>query len=148
MEHREVKVIDRHTTGKQSWVLSEKIIRTVRLFGTGKAVMARTVLKIKRWQETGGIHWIGNEEGWASNETWAKINLGEDYETLPKSDNAYIGVSEGVQWSVPEVDTKCWQDGSGEIQRETARQNQKKSLQIFISVPLDGCNFTYESLSK
>ena len=30
MEHREVQVIDRHTTGKQSWVLSERIIRTVR----------------------------------------------------------------------------------------------------------------------
>ena len=89
------------------------------IFGTGKAVNGKNGAEDKALAGTGGIHWIGNEEGWASNETWAKINLGEDYETLPKSDNAYIGVSEGVQWSVPEVDTKMlagwfWRDSAGD----------------------------------
>ncbi len=89
------------------------------VFGTGKAVNGKNGAEDKALAGTGGIHWIGNESGWASNETWAKINIGEDYETLPKSDGAYIGVSEGVQWSVPEVDTKMlagwfWRDSAGD----------------------------------
>lgn len=89
------------------------------VFGTGKAVNGKNGDEDKALAGTGGIHWIGNESGWASNETWAKINIGEDYETLPKSDGAYIGVSEGVQWSVPEVDTKMlagwfWRDSAGD----------------------------------
>lgn len=89
------------------------------VFGTGKAVNGKNGEEDKKLAGTGGIHWIGNESGWASNETWAKINIGEDYETLPKSDGAYIGVSNGVQWSVPEVDTKMlagwfWRDSAGD----------------------------------
>ena len=89
------------------------------VFGTGKAVNGKYGKEDKKLAGTGGIHWIGNESGWASNETWAKINIGEDYETLPKSDGAYIGVSNGVQWSVPEVDTKMlagwfWRDSAGD----------------------------------
>ena len=89
------------------------------VFGTGKAVNGKNGAEDKALAGTGGIHWIGNEAGWASNETWAKINIGEDYEELPKSDGAYIGVSEGVQWSVPEVDTKMlagwfWRDSAGD----------------------------------
>lgn len=89
------------------------------VFGTGKAVNGKNGKEDKKLAGTGGIHWIGNESGWASNETWAKINIGEDYETLPKSDGAYIGVSNGVQWSVPEVDTKMlagwfWRDSAGD----------------------------------
>lgn len=89
------------------------------VFGTGKAVNGKNGKEDKKLAGTGGIHWIGNESGWASNETWAKINIGEDYETLPKSDGAYIGVSNGVQWSVPEVDTKMlagwfWRDFAGD----------------------------------
>lgn len=89
------------------------------VFGTGKAVNGKNGAEDKALAGTGGIHWIGNESGWASNETWAKINIGEDYENLPKSDGAYIGVSEGVQWSVPEVDTKMlagwfWRDSAGD----------------------------------
>lgn len=89
------------------------------VFGTGKAVNGKNGKEDKKLAGTGGIHWIGNESGWASNETWAKINIGEDYETLPKSDGAYIGVSNGVQWSVPEADTKMlagwfWRDSAGD----------------------------------
>lgn len=89
------------------------------VFGTGKAVNGKNGKEDKKLAGTGGIHWIGNESGWASNETWAKINIGEDYEKLPKSDGAYIGVSNGVQWSVPEVDTKMlagwfWRDSAGD----------------------------------
>lgn len=89
------------------------------VFGTGKAVNGKNGEEDKKLAGTGGIHWIGNESGWASNETWAKINIGEDYETLPKSDGAYIGVSNGVQWSVPEADTKMlagwfWRDSAGD----------------------------------
>lgn len=89
------------------------------VFGTGKAVNGKNGEEDKKLAGTGGIHWIGNESGWASNETWAKINIGEDYEKLPKSDGAYIGVSNGVQWSVPEVDTKMlagwfWRDSAGD----------------------------------
>ena len=89
------------------------------VFGTGKAVNGKNGDEDKALAGTGGIHWIGNEAGWASNETWAKINIGEDYEKLPKSDGAYIGVSEGAQWSVPEVDTKMlagwfWRDSAGD----------------------------------
>lgn len=54
------------------------------VFGTGKAVNGKNGAEDKALAGTGGIHWIGNESGWASNETWAKINIGEDYEELPK----------------------------------------------------------------
>lgn len=94
------------------------------VFGTGKAVNGKNGEEDKKLAGTGGIHWIGNESGWASNETWAKINIGEDYETLPKSDGAYIGVSNGVQWSVPEVDTKML---AGWFWRESAGDDTTKS---------------------
>lgn len=94
------------------------------VFGTGKAVNGKNGKEDKKLAGTGGIHWIGNESGWASNETWAKINIGEDYETLPKSDGAYIGVSNGVQWSVPEVDTKML---AGWFCRDSAGDDTTKS---------------------
>lgn len=97
------------------------------VFGTGKAVNGKNGAEDKALAGTGGIHWIGNESGWASNETWAKINIGEDYENLPKSDGAYIGVSEGVQWSVPEVDTKMlagwfWRDSAGDSTTKSEKE--------------------------
>ena len=65
---------------------------------------------------------------WKEKKNYGKVSMGvvrttyligEDYEELPKSDGAYIGVSEGVQWSVPEVDTKMlagwfWRDSAGD----------------------------------
>ena len=97
------------------------------VFGTGKAVNGKNGAEDKALAGTGGIHWIGNESGWASNETWAKINIGEDYEKLPKSDGAYIGVSEGAQWSVPEVDTKMlagwfWRDSAGDSTTKSEKE--------------------------
>lgn len=64
---------------------------------------------------TGGIHWIGNEAGIASVETWAKVNEGESYEDkdlYPRDENGcIIGKADGDKWSVPEADTKLLSAG-------------------------------------
>lgn len=51
----------------------------------------------------GGIHWIGNEKGQASDETWAKIDSvkGDGYS---EADGFTYGIPDGDYWSVPESD--------------------------------------------
>lgn len=80
------------------------------IFGTGKAVNGKNGDVDKDLACTGGIHWIGNEEGLAAEETWAKVKIGEDYESL-KVDKYIKGKSDGDQWSVPECDTKLLSGG-------------------------------------
>lgn len=59
---------------------------------------------------TGGIHWIGNEEGIAADETWSKVKAGSNYEDMRA--NGFIkGLSKGDTWSVPEVNTKILKNG-------------------------------------
>ncbi|MCD7881421.1 MAG: alpha-L-fucosidase [Clostridiales bacterium] len=65
---------------------------------------------------TGGIHWIGNENGYASDETWAKVTAGENYESMRTYDSSlgqYVikGESDGDTWSVPEADTTILSGG-------------------------------------
>lgn len=50
-----------------------------------------------------GIHWIGNEKGQASAETWAKIDSvkGDGYS---EADGFTYGIPDGDYWSVPESD--------------------------------------------
>ncbi|MBX7322110.1 alpha-L-fucosidase [Clostridium chauvoei] len=55
----------------------------------------------------GGIHWIGNEKGIASNNTWAKVDLREDgsmADGYSEKDGFTYGIPEGKYWSVPESD--------------------------------------------
>lgn len=69
---------------------------------------------------TGGIHWIGNEAGIASDETWAKVNAGTNYEDTSmytRNGRGINGLPEGDKWSVPEADTQVlngwfWTDGA------------------------------------
>lgn len=51
----------------------------------------------------GGIHWIGNEKGQASEETWAKVDSvkGDGYS---EEDGFTYGIPDGDHWSVPESD--------------------------------------------
>lgn len=68
---------------------------------------------------TGGVHWIGNEEGYASVNTWAKVYSGQNYEAqnanskIPEDNGkkSIQGRVDGDQWSVPEVDTKMLNSG-------------------------------------
>lgn len=80
------------------------------IFGTHAAGNGLNGAADKELASTGGIHWIGNEEGLAADETWAKVNKGENYESMRK--DGYIkGISGGNQWSVPECDTKMLASG-------------------------------------
>ena len=52
------------------------------------------------------VHWIGNENGLAAKDTWAKINV-DDTTFYSNIKNGYaLGFEDGTQWSVPEADTK------------------------------------------
>ena len=91
------------------------------IFGTHAAVKGINASD-KALASTGGIHWIGNENGIAADETWAKVDAGTSYENTtlyPKVDGAIVGKADGDQWSVPEVDTKMlagwfWRDAAGD----------------------------------
>lgn len=88
------------------------------IFGTHKAGVLEDGTKLG---STGGIHWIGNEAGKASDETWAKVTMGGNYEsqmpTDPAASNAIQGIADGDQWSVPEADVRIlpgwfWRDAA------------------------------------
>lgn len=91
------------------------------IFGTHAAVKGINASD-KALASTGGIHWIGNENGIAADETWAKVDAGTSYENktlYPRVDGAIVGKADGDQWSVPEVDTKMlagwfWRDAAGD----------------------------------
>lgn len=91
------------------------------IFGTHAAVKGINASD-KALASTGGIHWIGNENGIAADETWAKVDAGTSYENTtlyPRVDGAIVGKADGDQWSVPEVDTKMlagwfWRDAAGD----------------------------------
>lgn len=52
------------------------------------------------------VHWIGNENGLAAKDTWAKINV-DDTTFYSNIQNGYaLGFENGTKWSVPEADTK------------------------------------------
>lgn len=51
----------------------------------------------------GGIHWIGNEKGQASEETWAKVDS-EKGDGYSEADGFTYGIPDGDHWSVPESD--------------------------------------------
>lgn len=97
------------------------------IFGTHKAgnpVVNGETIKLG---STGGIHWIGNESGNAANETWAKVNAGENYETYEKESSAFKGKPEGDTWSVPEVDARMltgwfWTDKAPDSTAKTAKR--------------------------
>ncbi len=66
---------------------------------------------------TGGVHWIGNEAGTASDNTWAKVNAGENYETYSTAGGGNNGIYNGDKWSVPEADVRIlpgwfWRDAA------------------------------------
>lgn len=92
------------------------------IFGTHAAVNGKNGAEDKALASTGGIHWIGNEEGKASGTTWAKVTAGESYEDtslFPRPEGAIEGKPDGNQWSVPEVDVKMlagwfWRDSAGD----------------------------------
>ncbi len=56
------------------------------------------------------VHWIGNEDGYASEETWAKIRVDEELGTMDSGWNVIphysTGYEDGNQWSVPEADAR------------------------------------------
>ncbi len=100
------------------------------IFGThkaGKPVVNGEVVKLG---STGGIHWIGNESGYAAEETWAKVIAGENYEDqslFPRSNGGIIGKADGDQWSVPEVDARMltgwfWTDDAPDSTVKTAKK--------------------------
>lgn len=107
------------------WTAIFSVIRdknpSCQIFGTHAAVKGINASD-KALASTGGIHWIGNENGIAADETWAKVDAGTSYENTtlyPRVDGAIVGKADGDQWSVPEVDTKMlagwfWRDAAGD----------------------------------
>ena len=55
-----------------------------------------------------GVHWIGNESGYANEQTWAKAAANEEENTLDTnlSGGTAKGWSNGNIWTVPEADSK------------------------------------------
>ena len=55
-----------------------------------------------------GVHWIGNESGYANEETWAKAVANKDANTLDTNRPGHTanGWSNGNIWTVPEADSK------------------------------------------
>ena len=99
------------------------------VFGTHAAVNGKNGAEDKALASTGGIHWIGNENGIASETTWAKVTAGESYENtdlFPRPSGAIEGKPDGDQWSVPEVDTKMlagwfWREDAGDGTSKTEK---------------------------
>lgn len=110
---------------KYNWTGIIEAIRaqnpTCQIFGTGKAVNGQNGEDDKKLAGTGGIYWIGNEDGFASNTTWAKTKTGVDYESIRKPDektgiNVITGYQDGDVWCVPECDVRMlsgwfWTEG-------------------------------------
>lgn len=76
---------------------------------------------------TGGVHWIGNEAGTASDNTWAKVNRGENYETYSTAGGGNNGIYNGDKWSVPEADVRIlpgwfWRDAAPDSTVKSASQ--------------------------
>lgn len=97
------------------------------IFGTHKAGTPEVDGQTVKLGGTGGIHWIGNEEGKADDETWAKVNAGENYETYPRPNGAIVGKPDGDQWSVPEVDARMlsgwfWTDNAPDSTVKSAKR--------------------------
>ena len=100
------------------------------IFGTHKAGKPEVNGETVKLGSTGGIHWIGNEAGWAADETWAKLIAGENYEDtslFPRENGGIIGKPDGDCWSVPEVDVRMlsgwfWTENNPDSSVKSAKQ--------------------------
>ncbi len=84
----------------------------------------------------GGVHWIGNEYGYASSTTWSKLNGGpygyENTSVYPRDNGAIVGQSSGSLWSVPEVDTKILEDGwFWSASKQSSLRSESELAQIY-----------------
>ena len=56
------------------------------------------------------VRWIGNENGYANEETWSKSKIDRANNTIDSNrtgaQNTFIGFEDGNQWTVPEVDAR------------------------------------------
>lgn len=54
------------------------------------------------------VRWIGNESGFANEETWAKSNINRDMNTIDSNTKGEftVGYPDGNQWTVPEADAR------------------------------------------
>ena len=56
------------------------------------------------------VRWIGNENGYANEETWSKSIVDKKANTIDSNrtgvDNTFVGYENGNQWTVPEVDAR------------------------------------------
>ena len=66
------------------------------------------------------VRWIGNENGYANEETWSKSKVNYENNTIDSNrtgaQNTFVGYEDGNQWTVPEVDariTSGWFWGNG-----------------------------------
>ena len=71
----------------------------------------------------GGIHWIGNEKGQASDTTWAKVDS-EKGDGYSEADGFTYGIPDGDHWSVPESDvsiTAGWFYHDGDLPKSMSQ---------------------------
>ncbi len=56
------------------------------------------------------VRWIGNENGYANEETWSKSKINRNNNTIDSNrtgaQNTTVGFEDGNQWTVPEVDAR------------------------------------------
>ena len=82
------------------------------------------------------VHWIGNENGFASSNTWAKVNV--DYEANTIQSNIISGMAEGFEngnkWSVPEADARITSNWFWGEHKKTPKSLEQLADMYFRSV--------------
>ncbi len=82
------------------------------------------------------VHWIGNELGFANEETWAKVNTDKEANTLDANiQGSYrVGYPDGNTWSVPESDARITSGWFWGINKNTPKTVAELGEMYFRSV--------------
>lgn len=82
------------------------------------------------------VRWIGNEDGYANEETWAKSKVDTTKNTIDsnKKGKYYIGFEDGNQWTVPECDARITSGWFWGIEKNTPKNITDLGNMYFNSV--------------
>ena len=82
------------------------------------------------------VRWIGNENGFAAEETWSKSNVDKEKNTInSNSSGGYTkGFPDGNQWTVPEADARITSGWFWGDSKKTPKTMEELSEMYFRSV--------------